>query len=354
MKQMKYAFLVSLLYLSCHSKEAGKVDRSLASASKDMKTVKPVRGGLEVPYTLPAQLTAWQQVSLFPRMNGFVQAIHVDIGQRVRKGDLLLTIDAPEQEQAVVQARERVSKSESEYQAEKDRYDRLSEANRTPGAVSPLDLSNARSRMESALSLRNAEQASWDAQRIMSGYLFLRAPFDGVITERNVSVGTLVSAAERSRPMLEIKQSGLLRLQFDVPEAVAPQVRAGDHVEFSITSMPGGSFPAVISRTSGDIGAALRNMRAEADIPNAGGTFSPGMFARVHLKVRGDSLAWNVPSTALVSATTGKYLLLFKGKHVQKLPVRTGQSYEGRTEVYGDIYDGDSLILHADEEMAEQ
>jgi RND family efflux transporter MFP subunit len=338
---------------SCHSGDAAEGSKPEQKPQKSMETITPVKGGLDVPYELPAQLAAWQQVSLFPRMNGFVQKVYVDIGQPVRKGDLLMTIEAPEQGQAVLQAQERLAKSESDYQADKDRYDRLTEANRTPGAVSPLDLSNAHARMEAALSLRNAEKAASDAQQIMSGYLQLRAPFDGLITERNVSVGTLVSASDRTRPMLEIKQADLLRLQFDLPEAVAPLVHVGDSLDFSIASLPGRSFPATLSRLSGNVGAALRNMRAEADIHNVKGPFSPGMFARVHLTIRGDTMAWNIPSSALVTATSGKYILLSTGQHVRKIPVRTGQTNEGRVEVYGDIHVDDHLLLHADEEIAE-
>lgn len=339
---------------SCTS-EAHDVPAKKTQGSEEyLETVAIRQGGLTVSYELPAQLAAWQQVSLYPRMNGFVQKVLVDIGQHVREGELLMTIEAPEQEQSVLQARERLAKTEADYQAAREQFDRLSEADRTPGAVSPLDLSNAKARMDAASSLRNAEKAGWDAQRIMSGYLYLRAPFDGVITERNVSVGALVSATDRTKPMLEIKQADLLRLQFDLPEAVAPLVGVGGSLTFSINSWPGRSFPAKISRISGDISAALRNMRAEADIPNAKGPFSPGMFARVSLSVKGDSAAWVIPASALVRSTLGNFVLLSDGHHIQKLAVRTGQSDAGHVEVYGDLMAGQRVVLHADEEMTER
>jgi membrane fusion protein, multidrug efflux system len=355
---MKYSLIMisaaTLGFAACNTAESTPAPESGKKAAASMETVALQHRGLSVPYELPAQLTAWQQVSLYPRMNGFVQKVLVDIGQHVRKGDLLLTIEAPEQEQSVVQARERLAKTEADFAAAKEQFDRLSEADRTAGAVSPLDLSNAKAKMDAAASLRNAEKAVWDAQRIFSGYLYLRAPFDGVITERNVSVGALVSAADRSKPMLEIKQVDLLRLQFDLPESVAPLVQVGDHVGFSITSWPGKSFTAVISRTSGDISASLRNMRAEADIPNAKGPFSPGMFARVKLSVKGDSSAWTIPASSLINSTLGKFVLLADGQHVKKLSVRIGHSEGGFVEVYGSFREGDRVILHADEEMAER
>jgi RND family efflux transporter MFP subunit len=220
--------------------------------------------------------------------------------------------------------------------------------------VSPLDLSNARSKMNAAMSMHNAEKAGWDAQRIFSGYLYLRAPFDGVITERNVSVGTLVSAADRSRPMLEIKQVDLLRLQFDLPEAMAPLVAVGEHLDFSINSWPGRKFSASISRLSGNISAALRNMRAEADIPNAKGPFSPGMFARVTVAVKGDSSAWTIPAKALVNSTLGKFVFLADDQHLRKIAVRVGQANGGFAEIYGPFHEGDRVLLHADEEMQEK
>lgn len=350
---MMICFAASIGLAACHSEAHDASAKPERRSADHLETVAVRQGGLTVKYELPAQLTAWQQVSLYPRMNGFVQKVLVDIGQHVRKGDLLMTIEAPEQEQSVLQAKERLAKTEADYQAAREQFDRLSEADRTPGAVSPLDLANAKARMDAASSLRNAEKAGWDAQRIMSGYLYLRAPFDGVITERNVSVGALVSATDRSKPMLEIKQADLLRLQFDLPEAVAPLVNLGESFEFSINSWPGRKFPAKVSRMAGDISATLRNMRAEADIPNAKGPFSPGMFARVSLSVKGDSLAWTVPASALVRSTTGNYVLLSDGRHATKLPVRVGQTDQGHVEVYGELMAGHRVVLHADEELAE-
>jgi membrane fusion protein, multidrug efflux system len=355
---MKYNLVMisvaALGFASCHSTESTPEKAPAKKASASMETVALQHHGLRVLYELPAQLTAWQQVSLYPRMNGFVQQVQVDIGQHVHQGDLLLKIEAPEQEQSVVQARERVAKTEADYAAAKEQFDRLSEANRTPGAVSPLDLSNAKAKMDAALSLRNAEKAGWDAQRIFSGYLSLRAPFDGVITERNVSVGTLVSAADRSKPMLEIKQVNQLRLQFDLPEAAASMVRVGEQVKFSINSLPGKTFQAAISRLSGEISPGLRNMRAEADIPNVKGPFSPGMFARVTVSVQGDSSAWTVPASAVVNSTLGKFVLLSDGHHVKKTAVRIGQAEGGFVEVFGWFREGDRVILHADEEMPDR
>src|SRR5215813_1332280 len=119
---------------------------------------------------LPAQLAAFEEVSIFPKVNGYVKFVLVDIGSEVKKGQVLMILDAPELEQASAQAKEKYARSKSDYSIDKDNYERLKEASQTPGAISPLDLSSSKGKMEADSALANAEKANWQMQQTMLGY----------------------------------------------------------------------------------------------------------------------------------------------------------------------------------------
>ena len=187
------------------------------------------KAGLATTIKIPAQFAAYQEVSIFPKVNGYVKTVQVDIGSKVSKGKLLMVLEAPELMQAALQAKERYARNQANFSIDKEQYHRFQEAAATAGAISPLDLSTIRAKMEADSALSNAEKLNWQMQQTMLGYLQVIAPFDGVITERNVHPGALVSAAAKDKPMLELKQIDHLRLQADVPEAFAARIKRERH-----------------------------------------------------------------------------------------------------------------------------
>ena len=163
----------------------------------------------------------------------------VDIGSKVSQGELLMMLEAPELDQASLQAKEKYARARADFSIDREHYQRLLEASKTAGAISPLYLSAIKSKMDADSALCNAEKANWQMQETMLGYLKVAAPFTGVITERTVNPGTLVSAAEKDKPMLELKQVSHLRLQVDVPEDMAATLKNNDTVSFFVNAIPG-------------------------------------------------------------------------------------------------------------------
>ncbi len=211
---------------------------SKKSANYQLAAVE--KTGLSSTIKLPAQFAAYQEVSIFPKVNGYVKTVLVDIGSKVKKGDLLMELEAPELEQAVAQAREKYARTKTDYTIDREHYLRLLEASETAGAVSPLDLSISKSKMESDSALSNSEKSNWQMQQTMQGYLRVTAPFDGVITERNIHPGALVSAeAKESKPMLELKEINHLRLQVDIPENLSGTMKEKDTISFYTSAFPG-------------------------------------------------------------------------------------------------------------------
>lgn len=353
---MKYKiiFIFAIIsFTACTNKSEKKEETNQASAVKyDSAVVE--RGGVSTIIRLPAQLAAYQEVSIFPKVNGYVKDILVDIGSKVSKGSLLMVLQAPELEQAVLQAKERYAKANADYLIDKERSERLQEAAKTAGAISPIDISTAKAKMEADMALSNAEKANWQMQQTMMSYLRVTAPFDGVITERNVSTGALVNATDKTKPMLELKQVEHLRLQVDIPEAVASTLKNGDSISFYVNAFQGRKMTGIVARKSNNVNAQFRTERIEIDVMNKDGNLVPGMFADVQLKSSGDANAMFVPKSAVVTSTERKYVLLLKDGKVKKVDVSTGNASADKIEIYGNLQVGDKVIAVANDEIKER
>jgi membrane fusion protein (multidrug efflux system) len=262
-------------------------------------------------------------------------------------------LEAPELVQAALQAKEKFARSKADYSIDKEHYLRLLQASATSGAISPLDLSTIKAKMEADSAVSNAENANWQMQQTMLDYLQVTAPFAGIITERNVHPGALVSAAEKDKPMLELKQIAHLRLQVDIPENIAVNLKLNDTISFYLSAFPGRKMIGTIKRKSSSINPRFRSERIEMDIMNKDGLLSPGMFAEVVLYPRGNISALFVPKTAVVTSTERRYVLVVKEGKITKVDVSTGNETMNKTEIYGDVREGDKVIAAANDEIKE-
>ena len=191
-------------------------------------------------------------------------------------------------------------------------------------------------------------------QETMQGYLKVQAPFDGMITERNVHPGALVSAeAKDGKPMLELKQISHLRLEVDVPESIAGSLRDKDTVSFYTSAFPGKKMTGFISRKSMNVEPQFRSERMEIDVFNKDAVLTPGMYADVVLYNKGNANALTAPTSAVVTSTERKYILLVKNGMIVKADVTTGNESGNKIEVYGNFQAGDTVVTHATEDIKE-
>ncbi len=354
MKWNSIALALAVLMASCsesnHSRKPD-VRQEKPRLNYPLATVR--KGGVATTVKLPAQLAAYQEVNIFPKVNGYVQSVLVDIGSKVTKGTLLLTLEAPELQQSVLEAKEKYAKAFADYTIDKEHYERLLVAARTAGAVSPLDLSTLKARMDADKAVCSAEKANWQMQQTMQGYLQVRAPFSGVITERNIHPGILVSAVDKGKPVLELKQTDKLRLQADIPETIAATLKDKDAVSFFVSSFPGKKMIGMISRKADNVNLRYRSERIEVDVDNKEGLLTPGMYADIILDAKGDSNGFSVPRSAVVISTERKYVLKYRNGKIIKVDVFTGNEAPDSIQVYGDLKDGDQVIARANDEIAE-
>ncbi len=351
MKKLNIYIVLAVLLSACshEKKEADKTD--LKAVVINYPAIKIEKGGLQTSIKLPAQLAAFEEVNIFPKVNAYVKTMEVEIGDKVSKGNIIMKLEAPELEQAVLASKEKYLRTRSELQIDKEHSMRLLEASRTEGAISPYDLSTANAKVLSDSILSNAEKANWDMQKSMLDYLSVRAPFDGVVTERNVHPGALVNATSKDKPMLQIKNTAHLRLQVDVPEALAAELHVRDSIYFFTSAYPGKRNIGLISRKSNDINPQLRSERIEIDVMNKDNSLAPGMYADVILESRGNPSAFVVPKTAVVSSTERKYVIISNNGIRRKVDVVTGNESIDKTEVFGMLNYRDSVIIRATDEL---
>jgi RND family efflux transporter MFP subunit len=356
---MKYNFIIIViisLLASCssHSNENKQEGKKQLQKMPAYQTANVIKEGVAAIVKLPAQIAAFEEVSIYPKVNAYVKKVMVDIGSSVKKGSLLMVLEAPELEQAALQAKERYTRAQADYSLDKEHKERLMEAAKTHGAISPMDISTIKTKVDADMAVCNAEKANWQMQQSFLDYLQVTAPFDGVITERNVHPGALVNAVSKDKPMLELKQVKHLRLMVDIPESIAASINNKDTISFFTSASPGKRRIGNISRKSMNINPQFRSERMEIDVFNTDGSLSPGMYAEIVFHLKGSREALSVPKSAVVTSTERKYVLLMKNGRIKKIDVVTGNESLTNIEIFGLIEAGDQVIINANEDIKEQ
>lgn len=356
MKTNRYSGLLWLLglgfFASCSSSESSGSKPAQKGRGKDAVSfqigeVSEGKVGQEIQ--LPGEFMAFQEVSIYPKADGFVQKVLVDRGSQVRKGEILMVLEAPETEQQLVAARSNYLKAQAVLVASKEHFRRLKASTRITGSVSALDLESAQAKMMADSASAMGEQANLAALTQIKNYLTVRAPFDGIITERNVHPGALVGAGlKQAGPMLNLQQQDRLRLVVDVPENYSLGLKKGKPVTYHINAMPGENFKGTISRRSGNMNLKFRSETVEIDVSNASRRIKPGMFAEVSLVPEATEGALTVPATAVVASTERQYVIrVDDAGNAEFVDVRTGQKSSNLTEVFGNLRKGDKIVVNA-------
>lgn len=300
---------------------------------------------------LPGLLNPFNEVNLFPKVNGFVKQIFVDRGSQVSKGQLLLTLEAPEMESQLQAANSRFMQALETAGASKEKYNRLQQAATEPGSVSPLDLDNAISRMKADMAIANSEKSNMQSVRTMQGYLRIYAPFDGMIVQRNVSPGALVAPGKTTdQPMLVLQDTRKLRLEVAIPENYVDKVDLKQPVTFTFNAMPGTEHSAKISRSANALGS-MRSEAIEIDVLNKDGQLKPGMYGEVKIPMLSGAKSLSVPNSAIVRSTEKKYVIVVKNNTAKLVDVKEGLAGKDSTEVFGAISAGDKIILKAGDDI---
>lgn len=300
---------------------------------------------------LPGQLIPFNEVNIFPKVNGFVKQLFVDRGSIVKKGQLLVILEAPEMESQLEAANSQYIQAQADAQASKEKYDRLKEAAKEPGSVSPLDLDDANSQMKASEAKAQAQHSNVEAVRTMLGYLKIYAPFDGMIIQRNVSPGALVAPGKTGdQPILILQDIHKMRLTVSIPEDYVDKVDLNQPVTFIFNAMPGQEHTAKISRSANSLGS-LQQEAIEIDVLNKNGQLKPGMYAEVRIPMLSGAKSLLVPNNAIIRSTEHEYVVKDSSGKADLVNIKEGLVGNDSTEVFGNLKANDKVLVHASDEI---
>jgi len=356
--EMKYKVII-LAVLACSLAGCSGNHKPVDLADTKKLVANPYQTGtvtekaLSGAARLPGQLQAFYEVNIFPKVNGFVKNLYVDRGSVVKKGQLLAVLEAPEMESQFQAANSRYLQAQENATASKDKYDRLRDAAKEPGSVSDLDLDNAMAKMKADQALVNSERSNVESVKTMAGYLKIYAPFDGMITQRNISPGTLVSPGKTSdQPMLVLQDINKLRLVVYIPEDYVDKVDLNKPVNYTLNAMPGEKHKDKISRSANAL-STLHQEAIEIDVSNKQNTLKPGMYAEVQIPMLSGAKSLLVPNSAIVRSTEREYVIAVNDGKTNYINVKEGLTSHDSTEVFGNLTPGNSIITNANDEIKE-
>lgn len=356
-KKIKTVAIVTfsiLVFAACSDKKeenTKKVELPVVKA-QNVKTAVIQHIKPEYELSLPAELQAYEEVAVYARVSGFVQKIFVERGQKVKKGQLLAELVAPEMNQKHISDKSSEQKSYSDYLYAKQAYDRMLDASKTAGAVAAIELERSKSAMQSAQASYKSASAGTAGTAQLQKYLRITAPFDGVITSRNVSVGALAGTGSGD-PLFMIAQANRLRLTLSLPEKHAASITEGMPATFSISSQPGKTFETKLSRSSGFLNRNDRSLTIEFDVDNTSGELQGGDYAEVNLKLQRKSSSYWVPNGSILNTQRGTFVLTLNNNEIKKVVVKEGIKLDTLSEVFGNFSNEDQIILKPSEETKE-
>ncbi len=361
---------MAVTVVSCRSDGKGSAAASAAAPAGPpaIDIARVVEQPLDVQLSLPGELTAFQTVAIFPRVTGFVKSINVDRGSIVRSGEVLMILEAPE---LVAQRREAESRlqaleaqlasARAKADADKSTFERLKNASSTPGVVAGNDVVVADKAAEASQNQVVAAQQGVDASRQalsavrdIEGYLRVTAPFNGVVTERNVHPGALVgpsSGTGAQVPLLRVVENNRLRLVVPVPEAYTSELKTATEVAFTVAAYPDQTFSGKVARIAQAVDVSTRTMAVELDVVNRDGRLAPGTFCQVQWPVHRSRPSLFVPSTSVASTTDRTFVVRIRGGKAEWVDIKTGLTSGPLVEVFGELRAGDEVAARGTDEL---
>ncbi|MBW8782282.1 MAG: efflux RND transporter periplasmic adaptor subunit [Verrucomicrobia bacterium] len=328
--------------LDANARAAGRPIVNLAVAQRRTSPVELV---------LPASLGAFQDTPIYARTNGYIARWSADLGDRVKTGQILAVIDGPELEQELAQAKANLAQAQANLELARisaTRWKNLGAQN----AVAQQEVDEK----AAAFTARQADvlAAQANAQRLsqLKDYQTITAPFDGVISTRNVEIGQLVTAGA-GKELFHLAQTDVLRVYVDVPQSYVRAIQIGLPAEITVAEFPGHVFTGKIVRFAGALDSISRTLRTEIQLPNPQGELYVGMFGQVRLHLAGGN-ALLVPSNAIIIRPSGALVAaLGANNQIHLQPVQLGRDYGTQIEVLSGLPEGARLVANPSDSLSE-
>jgi RND family efflux transporter MFP subunit len=332
------------------SASATLTQQTQAQSALSVAVVTPRAAPSSNELLLPGAVTPFAEASIYARTSGYLAHWTSDIGAHVKSGQTLATIDAPDLDAQLRQARADESTAQANYDYAKTTSQRWQDMLKTQ-SVAQQDADTKTSDMEARRAMLASAQANVAHLAELVSYEKITAPFDGVITARHVDIGALVTAggtpgtAGMSGELFHIQQTGVLRVFVDVPQNDAPYVTPDTSVYLSAQQYPGRRIAGRVARSTGSIDPASRTLRVEVDVDNQDGALMPGAYVQVHLALQSSTPALDLPVSALLFRPNGVTVAVVDGNaKVALKTVHLGRDFGTHVEITTGLAGTDRVI----------
>jgi RND family efflux transporter MFP subunit len=309
-------------------------------------------GGTHQTLTLPGTIQPYNRAAIFARVNGYVKSWDHDIGSSVKAGQVLATIDAPDLDQQLSQANATLASVKAN-----EHFATLT-ANRNNILVQKQIVAQQLADQTAAdaaakKAVVDANEANVRQLEAMQSFKTLAAPFDGVVTARNVELGALISSGGSGQPLFEVSDLHRVRIYVQVPQSFSAGLVPGVKATFEMPQYPGAQFDATLSHVSKSMNATSHTMQVELQADNAAGKFFAGSYCNVHFEIPNDANLVKIPSTALVTGNQGTQVAtLDSNNKVVLKKVQLGRDLGDSVEVIAGLSPSDRIINNPPETLA--
>lgn len=331
--------------------------------------VKVEAAGAGVSLTLPGECRAFYEATIFGRVNGYLHAWNFDIGDRVKEGDVLATIDTPELDQEIKIAQAKLASLQADVTLAQATADfakvtnQRFEAGAPEGVVSQQDADQKKSELGVSLAKLDSAKAqvqlgTADIHRLqaLADFKSVVSPFAGVLTQRHTDIGDLVTAGSTSNttPLFTVTQSDTIRVFVDVPQVARPGINVGMTADIAAREFPGRTFQGKVDRTSLAINPAAGTLRVEVLAPNKDGTLLPGMFVEVTFRSERLHPPVVIPAGALLLLVDGPHVAVVGADNcVHVRPIKIGRDMGDTIEVSDGLSGGETVALNLSNQIAD-
>jgi RND family efflux transporter MFP subunit len=346
--------LIVLFGIAARSSSEHTLEKQTAVAAiPSVNVIYPAPSTLSSEIALPGNTQAFTDTPIYSRTSGYLKSWYFDIGAHVRKGQLMAVIETPELDQQLQVAQADLKSAQAN----------LDLADVTSGRYQNLLKSNSVSKQETdvAMSDATAKKAAVDASMAnvrrleqLQSFEKVYAPFDGIVTARNIDIGALIQAGENTTPkeLFHLAAIGKIRVFVSVPEAYSAAIKVGGKASLTLDEYPGRSFEGTIARNSNAIDQATRTLNVEVDIANPKGELLPGAYVFVHFKVPQHVASLMIPSNALLFRAEGLRVGVVRNGRVQLTSVKIGRDEGANVEIASGLTTSDAVILNPSDSLA--
>jgi RND family efflux transporter MFP subunit len=349
--------LVAILLIGGAIRFVEARDLKIWTGEADIPTValiSPIASGKGQALALPGTLEAYYDAQLYSRVPGYVHAWYKDIGARVKKGDLLATIDTPELDQQISQARADLGAASAAAKLSSTTAQRW-ESLLPMDAVSKQDVEEKEEDLASKTGASKSAEAHLEQLQAMKTFAQIVAPFDGVVTKRTIDIGALVNAgpASSGNPLFAVSDVHALRLYVNVPQSYSAQIVPGMTASLTVPEYPGKTFPARLVSTSNAISTQSSALLVEFEVDNAGNILKPGDYVQVSMEMPQGAAALRLPASALMFRAAGLEVATLGGNsRIVMKPITIGTDLGTEVIVASGINARDRVIDNPPDSLA--